>query len=287
LPKAYWIGTLTGPWEVQPDDAIGAVPRVKLLRLAAQNRAQLQAEWSGVASYGIKWIKNSTHIQGLNASGPPRTVEAVTGAKRVGRKKLSQWADFKYYVNLDGVVMGGRLNKLFALGGVVLQHQAGYYEHMTALAKPYEHYVPIAYDLSDLIPKIKWLQSNDGEAEKIARQGRELFSRRMRLEDDLCYTWRALEALGSKTSSAEVDPQAVERRLRELNFTRVSVKGPSMRQTLESFWGGKLEEVSLGRRKMTDQGVKLLEWAWSRFGALYDTAHDNATGSLNSRPWLD
>ena len=28
---------------------------------------------------------------------------------------------YKYYLNLDGVVMGGRLPKLLALGGVLLQ----------------------------------------------------------------------------------------------------------------------------------------------------------------------
>ncbi|CAK0864741.1 unnamed protein product [Prorocentrum cordatum] len=79
--------------------------------------------------------------------------------------------------------MGGRISKLLSLGGVLLQHEAGYYESVDALARPWEHYVPIAYDLSDLVAKVEWLQAHDDEARAIAARGQALALRRMRLED--------------------------------------------------------------------------------------------------------
>ena len=34
------------------------------------------------------------------------------------------------------------------------------------------HYVPVAYDLSDLFEKIRWAKDHDEESEKIAKEGR-------------------------------------------------------------------------------------------------------------------
>jgi hypothetical protein len=35
---------------------------------------------------------------------------------------------------------------------------------------PFVHYIPIKYDLSDLIEKIEWVNENDGLAKKIAEK---------------------------------------------------------------------------------------------------------------------
>merc|ERR1712003_403669 len=138
--------------------------------------------------------------------------------------------------------MGGRLNKLLSLGGVVLRHKAGYYEHIDALAKPYSHYIPLEYDLSDLIPKVEWLKAHDAEAKAIADRARELALKRMRLEDHICYVWRALEALASKTISKRVDSSKFKARLQTLKFVGVPHRKDA-RSTLEAFWGTKLDDV--------------------------------------------
>jgi len=265
-PRAYWLGTVTGPWELVPDAALAALPRLRLLRLARAHPEQLQAEWSGLAAYGIGWVRG-TGLAGLLANAS-RSVEDLTGARRSSYKSLERWDHFKYYVNLDGVVMGGRLNKLLALGGVVLQQKAGYYEHLDALVQPYVHYVPIEYDLSDLVAKVEWLQRHDAEAHRIASRGQSLATQRMRLEDHLCYIWRALEAIGARTAVKQADAAAVEKRLRELSFQRVTVVNGSMRETLERFWGGKLQGVATGDRVMSKTGIRLLQWVWDRFGAI-------------------
>jgi len=272
VAKAYWIGTVTGPWEFAADASLMAVPRMKLLRLTSEHPDKLQAEWSGVASYGISWVKSVDSVAGFLAN-KTRSIKELTGVLPVSPKPLQQWANFKYYLNIDGVVMGGRLNKLLSLGGVVLQHDAGYREHISSLMKPYEHYVPIAYDLSDLAAKVEWLQQNDAEAQHIASQGQSLADRRMRLEDHLCYIWRALEGLGTATAHKETEASAMERRLQELRFQKVTVVEEDMRKTLERFWGAPLEKVQTGDRVMTASGINLIRWAWDRYSGMWKQAH--------------
>jgi hypothetical protein len=264
--KAFWIGAVTGPWEYQLDDGLLAVPRLKLLKLTKEHPEQLNAEYSGVAGYGLSWVHDDGNIAGFLASRH-RSVKELTGVSQSKFKPVSEWANFKYFINMDGVVLGGRLSKLLSLGGVVLQHDAGYSEHITGLMKPYEHYVPIEYDLSDLVAKVEWLQRNDKEAKRIALNGQKLAEEHMRLEDHLCYVWRALEALGRKTASAKVDDDIVAKRL--ASFRHVPVQKGGMRPTLEAFWGQKLEDVRTDGRQMSTRGITALQWAWHRFEALY------------------
>lgn len=268
--QAYWIGAVTGPWQFALDADLLAIPRLKLLKMAKEHPKQIRAEWSSTASYGISWVKDAKNVSGFLAPRS-RSVTELTGAPQSDYKETNSWDGFKYYVNLDGVVLGGRMTKLLSLGGVVLQHQAGYVEHIDALMKPYEHYVPIEYDLSDLVAKVQWLQNNDAEAKRIAENGRKLAAQRMRLEDHLCYVWRALEGLGSKTAQVHADHREVSSKLK--GYRRVTVKEDGeMRSTLEDFWGDKLEKVSTGMRTISKPGIEMLEWTWKRFEKLYTKA---------------
>jgi len=270
--KAYWVGTITGPWEFAVDDALTSIPRLKLLKLAKQHPDQLHVEWSGTAVYGISWVKDDNNVSGFLA---PRSqsVEELTGISKSKYRSIANTDNFQYYINLDGVVMGGRLNKLLSLGGVVLQHQAGYKEHFDALLKPYEHYVPIEYDLSDLVSKIKWLQSNPAIAKRIAENGQRLALSRMRFEDHACYIWRAVEALGVKTASSEVDDKEVEERLKL--YKRAEPYDSGLVDTMEAFWGQKLEDIKTGDRALSARGIELLEWAWHRMKGIYDKVVDS------------
>lgn len=278
--RAYWVGAITGPWEFAADPALMAVPRLKLLRLAKDHPDRLKAEWSNLATYGISWVHDSQHVSGFMNQGQPHGLVNLTGIdQNQGFTPLKRWSHYKYYLNIDGVVMGGRMNKLMSLGGVVLQHQAGYYEHFEDLLEPYEHYVPIAYDLSDLVSTVQWLQDNDAEARRIAENGQRLADERLRIEDHLCYVWRALEGLGTKTSSVEADPNEVQAALAELEFISAPAVDNSMRQTLEKFWSKvlekpvALEKVTLGRRKMNKKGIDVLQWTWDKYSSLYEKAH--------------
>jgi len=63
--------------------------------------------------------------------------------------------------------------------------KAGYIEHGSAHLTPGEHYLPIDYDLANLVPTIRWLQQNDGVARAMARRLQALARRRLRFEDQV------------------------------------------------------------------------------------------------------
>ena len=45
--------------------------------------------------------------------------------------------------------------------GLMLKQDSPYYEHFYKQLKPYEHYIPIKRDISDLLEKIQWAKDHD------------------------------------------------------------------------------------------------------------------------------
>lgn len=87
------------------------------------------------------------------------------------------WFGKKYALDLDGfantwdnqfhrMLMGCCLLKVIGDFG----YRQWYYDRL----KPWEHYVPVAADLSDLFEKYDWVRSHDDDAKQIARAGQEL-----------------------------------------------------------------------------------------------------------------
>ena len=69
----------------------------------------------------------------------------------------------KYVINIDGTVAAYRLPFLMLGDSLIMKQESEYYEHFYKDMKPFEHYIPIKHDLSDLIEKIKWAKENDKE----------------------------------------------------------------------------------------------------------------------------
>ncbi len=63
--------------------------------------------------------------------------------------------------------------------------------------KPYEHYIPVEMDLSDLEKKVEWAIQNDELAHKIAENGRNFVRNHVRVEDLDCYVFRLLLEYGN------------------------------------------------------------------------------------------
>jgi hypothetical protein len=57
--------------------------------------------------------------------------------------------------------------------------------------RPFEHYIPVLPDLSDLVEKIEWARSHDAEARMIQERGRQATLRIMTDAQNDCY-WVAL-----------------------------------------------------------------------------------------------
>lgn len=94
---------------------------------------------------------------------------------------------YKYLVNVDGTVAAYRLPYLLAGGGLVFKQNSPFYEHFYPDLRPWEHYVPVLRNLSDLVDQIQWARENDATAKKIAQNAQKYANERLLPKDIICY----------------------------------------------------------------------------------------------------
>ncbi|XP_043927887.1 protein O-glucosyltransferase 2 [Protopterus annectens] len=94
---------------------------------------------------------------------------------------------YKYQINIDGTVAAYRLPYLLAGDSVVLKQDSIYYEHFYNDLKPWQHYIPIKSNLSDLLDKIQWAKDHDEEAKKIATTAQEFGRNNLMGDHIFCY----------------------------------------------------------------------------------------------------
>ncbi|KAJ7331419.1 hypothetical protein DFH08DRAFT_1083922 [Mycena albidolilacea] len=70
---------------------------------------------------------------------------------------------FKYVLDIDGNTFSGRYIGLLKSGSLVFK-STGFQEYFTDWLRPYEHYIPVKLDLSDLADRVKWAIENEDEA---------------------------------------------------------------------------------------------------------------------------
>ncbi|NGX63576.1 MAG: hypothetical protein KR126chlam6_00988, partial [Candidatus Anoxychlamydiales bacterium] len=63
--------------------------------------------------------------------------------------------------------------------------------------KPYEHYIPVANDMSDLVEKINWAKKEDQKCEKIAKNATDFILNNLMLEDVYLYLYKAIDSYSS------------------------------------------------------------------------------------------
>jgi hypothetical protein len=83
-------------------------------------------------------------------------------------------AKFRYQIDLGGGNSAGTLEKM-AMPGALFHHVTSTKEYYFNRMKPYEHYIPVAPDLSDLWEKYFWAESESpARAKKIAEESSKL-----------------------------------------------------------------------------------------------------------------
>lgn len=80
---------------------------------------------------------------------------------------------YRWLLDIGGAGYSGRTKFLLFSGRPLLMVDRRYIEYFTDDLKPWEHYIPVKEDLSDLIEKHEWLKSNDEEALRIAARAKE------------------------------------------------------------------------------------------------------------------
>ncbi|KAF7344046.1 CAP10 domain-containing protein [Mycena venus] len=99
--------------------------------------------------------------------------------------------DFKYLLDVDGAAFSGRFLGLMRSGSLVFKSTI-FEEFFTGWLRPFEHYVPVLPDLSDLIEKIEWANANPNEAWLIQQRGLETARRVLTDDQNDCYLYAAL-----------------------------------------------------------------------------------------------
>ncbi|XP_045458802.1 protein O-glucosyltransferase 2-like [Melitaea cinxia] len=115
-----------------------------------------------------------------------RDKEAQYGPK-LPHISFFKFFDYKYQINIDGTVAAYRLPYLLSGGSLVMKQQSPYYEHFYSKLQPFEHFVPIKSDLSDLPEKIIWAREHDEEAHQIARNARNFATNNLLPQHVICY----------------------------------------------------------------------------------------------------
>ena len=116
----------------------------------------------------------------------------------ISRKEISE---YKYILYIDGHVSAWRLSFDLSYNSVVLIVESKYYLWFSKLLKPYEHYVPIKSDLSDLIDQIKWCKKNDKKCQEIAKNAKIFYDKYLSDEGMFDYMQNIFLKLSDKFKS--------------------------------------------------------------------------------------
>jgi hypothetical protein len=157
---ALWRGSPTG--YRGSGSGILDLPRVRLCLLARG------AEAAGFIDAGLTGF--------AQVDGAARGDLEAAGLQR-GFVPPERFGDWKYAIDIDGNsnAWAGLFQKLLS-GAVVLKvdGEAGWRQWYYDRLSPFENYVPVAADMSDLAAKIRYLVYNDAYARRIGEAGRAL-----------------------------------------------------------------------------------------------------------------
>lgn len=84
---------------------------------------------------------------------------------------------YKYILNIDGNVSAFRLSLELSMGSVILLVDSVYSMWFKKFLVEYQHYVPVASDLSNLFDQIRWCREHDFECQQIAQNAKDFYNK--------------------------------------------------------------------------------------------------------------
>ncbi|WP_374550499.1 glycosyl transferase family 90 [Sphingobium yanoikuyae] len=157
--KAYWRGTDTGAFRYKN---IKEAPRVVIAQHSVENPELIDAKITQV-ELRPGWEAKQEFYNANRYMGMPDSQDRIL--------------DFKYQIDVDGNTNSwpGLFLKLLTGAPVLkVESEVGFQQWYYGALEPWQNFVPIKSDASDLLEKLNWLRDNQFEAESIGRNGREL-----------------------------------------------------------------------------------------------------------------
>jgi hypothetical protein len=156
----FWRGGLSGPAYPDIDNCLD-FPRYHLLLQALRHPEMLDARL--------------THYENLAPTPAGDKLRAQLESWFDGLVPFMPMADFtayKYLISLDGVAASWKRVALILWTGSLLLMQNRWQQFFYPGLVAWEHYIPIADDVSDLGARFSWLQANPAKAASMAMNGR-------------------------------------------------------------------------------------------------------------------
>ena len=146
IPPAYntlfWIG------------ATSHQSRNTLLKLAKKDKR--------IEAYDMSWKSSLPNHYANNTLNPSTRFVS-----------LADHTKYRYLIDIQGRGYSGRVKCLFFSGRPLFLAERKLYEWWQEDIHPFEHYIPVKEDLSDLSEKLDWADSNPEECSQIARNAQE------------------------------------------------------------------------------------------------------------------
>ncbi|KAJ7065327.1 glycosyl transferase family 90-domain-containing protein [Mycena amicta] len=171
ISKIYWRGMNSGGRMY--GDNYHAFPRFRIIDIARKHRDIMDVKLSGFHGdlcgekcdeEAIKKEYNIAHV-----SSPREEVYK-----------------YKYVFDVDGNSFSGRYLGLLRSGSLVFKSTV-FLEYFGDWLKPFEHYIPVRPDLSDLVDKVEWAIEHDDEAHRIQQAGQVFAQRILTDAQNDCY----------------------------------------------------------------------------------------------------
>ncbi|KAJ6528976.1 glycosyl transferase family 90-domain-containing protein [Mycena capillaripes] len=174
--KIYWRGTASGGLIV--DDNYLSFARFRLMHLGRQHPDLMDVQ---ISTFDPIYCPNPCDRKALmkeyNITDKPDPREDSYG--------------FKYVLDVDGAAFSGRFLGLLRSGSLVFKSTI-FNEFFNDWLRPFEHYVPVLPDLSDLVEKVEWANANPEEARLIQQKGQEMARRVLTDDQNDCYLYAAV-----------------------------------------------------------------------------------------------
>jgi hypothetical protein len=159
IPLAFWRGATTGRI-MDRDAGWRSLQRVRLCELARLHPESIDAGLTKIVQM------SADDEREIRASGLLREFFTANALQM-----------FRWIIDVDGNTnaWGGMFERLLSGSPVLKIASPGnfrqwYYDRL----QPWQHFVPVESDASDLVAKIEWLKLHDREAERIGANGRAL-----------------------------------------------------------------------------------------------------------------
>lgn len=109
-----------------------------------------------------------------------------------GRVPFETCLDYKYQLVVTGIVAPWQCDWKGHAGRVIFKQSMPWEVYWYPLFKPWEHYIPVAADCSDLMDRILWAAWHDEECQEMARRSRAFMQTHAKAEHMALYCYKAL-----------------------------------------------------------------------------------------------